>query len=243
MMHCDEARTLLEGAAIGILDRDDTIALTEHLAGCQACRDRLAALRETATLLPFALEAADPLDPPLALRAKLLTAIAPPVRRTSWWPRLALNAAMILLVVAGIWGYQLSNALAQERALRAEYAALAESQEIVLEIVDSTRTVRRLLRSTDGSPAYGKLYTRPDFNEVVVMVARLSPPAPGEAYQLWVGQSGDVRNAGTLRVGDGGFGLLVFHEATNGPTYDSLIVTRQAPGSDRPDGILLRWTP
>ena len=67
----------------------------------------------------------------------------------------------LLLVFALAWSIRLNVVLACERALRAEFVELVgQQQELVLEIVDSGKTTRRVLRSTsESSNAYGKVFT------------------------------------------------------------------------------------
>jgi hypothetical protein len=73
-------------------------------------------------------------------------------RRWPVWRRLpmvgALAAVLIVLLALG-WSVQLSAALARERALRAEYAQLvSQQQELVIDILDSPKTVKAVLRPT-----------------------------------------------------------------------------------------------
>ena len=146
-----------------------------------------------------------------------------------------------------VWSVQLQAALARERALRAEFASLVDQQEVVLEVVDSDKTIRRVLLApeprTDSSlPAYGKLFTRSDLVHVVVMVARLPQPEAGEGYHLWLTDKGQAKLAGIMRVNDDGFALLVFDADRNGPVYDSAKLTLQPLDSESPsDEIILQW--
>jgi hypothetical protein len=155
-----------------------------------------------------------------------------------------LAAALVLALSIG-WSVHLGVALARERALRAEFAALVSQQEVVLEVVDSRQTVKRLLTPPDGggSPTapYGKLYTRPDLPQVVAMAARLPAPPVGQAYHLWVVQEGHPQLAGVLAFNQG-FGLLVFDAGRSGPDYGGAWITAQPLGSAGPSGSpVLRW--
>jgi hypothetical protein len=136
-------------------------------------------------------------------------------------------------------------ALARERALRAEFANLVDQQEVVLEVIDSNKTSRVVLRSPAGSDssAYGKLFTRSDLPHVVAMAARLPQPPPGQAYHLWVTPSqGQTELAGVLKINEQGFGLLIFDADHDGPVYDSVQATLQPQGSRSPSGSpVLVW--
>jgi hypothetical protein len=155
----------------------------------------------------------------------------------------AAAAAVILLALSLLWSIRLSVALARERALRAEFAGLVSQQELVLEVVDSDKTVRHILRSPDStSRAYGKLYTRSDMPHVVVMAARLQPPPSGQAYHLWLTSGRRTQVAGTLAVNSQGFGLLIFEADRNGPSYESAEITLQPMGSSTPSAPpVLLW--
>lgn len=153
----------------------------------------------------------------------------------------ALTAA-VLLGLSLVWSVQLGVALARERTLRAELVQLVGQQELVLEVVDSAQTIRRLLRPPAGGASYGKLYTRPDLPHVVAMAARLSPPPPGQAYQLWLTERSQTRLAGVMAVNRQGFGLVVFDADRPGPVYDSAHLILQAEGSTAPSGTaVLQW--
>jgi hypothetical protein len=170
-----------------------------------------------------------------------------------WWrPRAGVALAAITLVaLVGGWTVQFGVALARERALRAEYAAMLNQQvtqqEMVLEVVDHRLTVRRQLAPPPGSPAYapgtapyGKLYTRPDLREVVAMAARLPQPPAGQAYHLWLKEGAQSRLGGTLAFNQG-FGILVFEADRQGPVYDAAWITLQPPGTTTPAATLLIW--
>ncbi|MGH2350360.1 MAG: anti-sigma factor domain-containing protein [Chloroflexota bacterium] len=171
-------------------------------------------------------------------------------RRAPWWrsrsPGWVAAAAAVLVALSLAWSAQLGVALARERALRAEFASLVDQQEIVLEVVDSRQTVKRLLQPPDGAASstapYGKLYTRPDLPDVVAMAARLPQPPAGQAYHLWVIQDGETQLAGIFATNADGFGLLVFTAGQNGPVYDAASVTLQPIGGASPAGeVVLRW--
>lgn len=168
--------------------------------------------------------------------------------RSLWWNRrsLGLVAMVAMLVVSVGWSLHLNQALSHEQALRAEYADLVGQQEIVFEIVDSDETNRVVLRppaSDPESPSYGKLFTRPDFPDVVVMAGRLPDPPEGQAYHLWVAKDdGTAEFAGVMTVNAEGFGLLIFEADENGPVYDSVQLTLQEEETPEPAGSpVLTW--
>lgn len=271
-MECEEIRELLDEHALGALDSEERSRVDLHLQNCADCQALATEYAEVIRILPQALAAASPLSPPPSLRTRLLSSLetAPrseaashdsipksreqaeerpqpsstPFRLAGLNPRaIGALAAVLLLVLSMLWGFSLNAALAQERALRAEYANLVDRQEVVLEVIDSRNTVKALLRATEsGSTSYGKLYTRPDLPHVVAMAARLPQPPPGHAYHLWLTSQGQTQLAGVLAVNEGGFGLLVFDADRNGPVYDSALLTLQPDGGVTPtENTALLW--
>ena len=90
-MEHDTYNELTAAYALDALDDDETKAYEEHLAGCAICQDNLAALSGTMVQLAFA---APPVDPPPALRERILEAAraerhepAPASRREPSFPR------------------------------------------------------------------------------------------------------------------------------------------------------------
>ena len=65
----------LEAYVLGTLDVDERQAVEQHLAGCAECRRLAADLAAAVDLLPLALAAASPLQPPAELRRRVLSAI------------------------------------------------------------------------------------------------------------------------------------------------------------------------
>lgn len=266
-MTSEHPTDLLDAYALGILDADEVAIIEAHLAQCAACPGEVAAYQAVAASLPAALAAASPLVPPPQLRARLLQAVqpaSPPAprparttehtgaeRRPGWarsvarrrWAALAAAVALVFLTGSLIWNVRLSHVLAEERSIRADLAERVGSQEVVLEVIDSPRTVKAQLRPPGGgSTAYGKLYTRPDLSHVVVMAARLPPAPDGQSYAVWLSSGGQTARAGVLDVNEQGFGLLVLDSGRVGPVYEAAAVTVQPADTAAPDGpAVIAW--
>jgi anti-sigma factor RsiW len=166
-------------------------------------------------------------------------------RAGRWWRLRTLGtlAAALIAVLALAWSVQLSFALARERTLRAEFDTIISGQQaLVVDIIDSPKTVKALLRATQpGSKAYGKIFIRPDMPNVLVMAGRLPAPPTGQAYHVWLTSGSTTRLAGELALNEG-FGALIFDAGQAGPVYDSALVVLQPQGSTSPAGtIVLQW--
>jgi anti-sigma-K factor RskA/putative zinc finger protein len=249
-MQCDQVRELLEAYALDALDAGERAQVEAHLATCAECQQIANEYIGIASQMPQALASASTLQLPASLKQRVIQSLSgekpTPIRpRFAWllqWRTLGVAATLVLLMAALLWALQLNTALAQERALRAEFANLVSQQETVLEVIDSPKTIKALLRSPNNAPAYGKLYSRPDLPNVVVMAARLPPPPDGQAYQLWLTEQGHVQLAGSLKINNQGFGLIIFDAQHNGPDYEAARLVLQPEGSSQPDGtLILTW--
>jgi hypothetical protein len=250
-MDCRVVQEQIEAYAVGALDQAEASEIAAHLAGCPSCR-RLARSYESAlAALPEALAAASPLRAHPAVKDRVMRRIdAVPTgrRRHPWmWPAVAAAAGLALLISTS-WGLRTSEQLTHERAVNAELQAKLEArvqsrdQLTVFEIVDSPSTTKLSMRSTDGSGAYGKIFTKADASDVVVMVNRLSQPQPGQTYLLWLTSSGNTKLAGRLDVDSDGFAYLIYRADQKGPTYQSAVVTLQSPNDRAPGSMaLLRY--
>ncbi len=246
----DPVQELLEAYVLGALDAAEQERVERHLQDCHDCQRLVNEYAEVASKLPQALAAATKLPLPSEIKTRLLQTLAAerasaPARNTplGWRPRLVSWGLAILLAFSLAWGFQLNVALAQERALRSEFANLVDQQEIVLEVIDSSKTTKAFLRATSSdSNSYGKLFTRSDFEEVVAMAGRLPVPPAGQAYHLWVTEEGKTYLAGTMKVNDKGFGLLVFTADQPGPVYEAAQLILQPSDSTSPVGTpIIAW--
>lgn len=236
---------LLEAYALGALEAEELAAVESHLRRCADCRAEADELVRLAHVLPEALAAASPLEPPAELRRRVLEGFEPThppraPRRRRLAPRaLGAFAAAVLVALALGWGLGQQRATARERDLRARLSAFVGLQETVLEVVDSRNTVKAFLQGTSRFPrSYGKLYTRPDLRDVVVFGARLPTPPPDRTYHVWLTNRGRTRLVGALIVRDR-FGLLVFRARRPGPVYDRAQIRLERRDARRPGGTLV----
>jgi Putative zinc-finger len=246
----DPIQELLEAYVLGTLDPTERTQVELHLQTCADCQRLVSEYAEVASRLPQALATASQLSMPPEIKSRVFEIIAAerastPTRQilVRWRPRLVTWGLAILLAFSLAWGFRLNVALAQERALRSEFADLVDQQEIVLEVIDSSKTTKAFLRATaDDSRSYGKLFTRSDFPDVVAMAGRLPVPPEGESYHLWVTQNGQTLLAGIMKVNEQGFGLLVFTADQPGPVYESAQLILQPIGSTSPAGTpVIAW--
>jgi anti-sigma-K factor RskA len=227
-MEHDAYNELTAGYALDALDDDETRAYEEHLAGCTICQDNLAALSGTMVQLAFA---APPVDPPPALRERILAAAraerqspapaAPPVpavpetnvvpfRPRRWEPSTRTSIAAVVAIAAclviglGIWNVSLSNQLDNARSASAPTTVPIEG--------------------ADGSVVVAG-------NNGVLVVSNLEEAPVGKTYEAWVIDGETARPAGTFG-GGGTVAVKLEHPVRNGSVV-AVTVEREG-GSEQP---------
>ena len=233
-----EARDQLAACALGALELGEADAVREHLTRCAECRAELATFEHVTHELTSALAVASPLRVHPSLRRRIVAG----VRRRSarrllprpWLLPAVAALAIVLFLASSLYALSLRQQLAQGELLRQQSLDKVRTrlsqpdQYRVLEVLDSTTTTRRVLRSVDPDhpAAYGKLWTRGDDADVVIMVNRLPQPGPGQKYVLTLTTAdGRTVSPGELRVDRDGFAMLVFAADRRGPAYQSVVVS------------------
>jgi hypothetical protein len=237
MDHSD-VRERLEAYALGALEPDEAEEVREHLAQCPECTSELASLERVIDALPSALAAASPLRIHRSLQRRIVAGVqARPAQRLlprPWLLPAVAVLATVLFIASSLYALSLRQQLAEGQVLRQQslekvQARLSQPDQYrVLEVLDSTTTTKRLLRSVDPDhpDAYGKLWTRGDDADVVVMVNRLPQPAHGQQYALTLTTvDGRTVSAGQLAVDRDGFAMLLFAADRKGPAYQSAVVS------------------
>jgi hypothetical protein len=243
-MDCETVQELIEAHVLGALDATEESAVRLHLATCPSCRRLARSYEPVVAALPEALAAASPLRAHPSVKDRVMASVEAPIRpRLSGirpWPLVA-AVATLLLAVSLLWGFQTHQELAHQRAVNAELHGKLQTRDqlTVFEVVDSPSTTKLSLRSTNGSSAYGKIFTKADSADVVVMVNRLPQPAAGETYELWLTSGGTTKLAGRLDVDSDGFAYRIYRSDRKGPTYQAAVVTLQAPGGTKPGPVAL----
>ena len=172
-MDADGIHDLTAAYALDALEPDEARAYEEHLAGCERCREELAAFQGTASSLAYAVP---PADPPPALRGRILEAARAerpnvvPLRR-GWSRPLAVVAAVAACAAVGlaVWNVSLHNRL--DQALRGVPLTGAKGSVVV----------------SGGNGA--------------LVVSDLAAAPAGKTYEAWVIANGTARPAGLFPGG------------------------------------------
>ncbi len=185
----------LAGAyAFGALDAADRAAFERHLSACAECRQLVADARLLADALPHTLT---PVDPPAALRHRIMMAAAPAATATPfrWFAIAAALLAAISGTVAWTQYRQVTTSQAaaaqsqgQLEALQAQLSALqsqADTARQAIDILAADDVSRVELKGQPAAPAStGRAYWSAS-RGLLFSAVNLPPLPAGRVYQLW----------------------------------------------------------
>ncbi len=221
----------LTGAyALDAVSDDERLVFERHLEDCDACRQEVAELRETATRLGAAVAT----TPPPRLKSSVMARIrdvrqlppeAPvlPLRRpgSPWALRLSAAAAAVLLVVSGVLGVLLVRAERANQNVDAQAAAIAE----IVRAGDA-----QVAHQGDASTGRMTALMSQSADKMLLLADDLPAAPAGHDYQAWtIGPR--VRSAGLLLPASGKASL----EVTGIDSAQQVGITIEpAGGSDQP---------
>lgn len=203
----DELRDLSGGYALGALSEAEHRAFEAHLKTCAECAAEVREFAAVAAGLPYAVPL---VDPPAALRARVLQSVAAEARLPAdvaagrkssrgVWAFVA-AAATIAAVALGIYAQSLQQRINKlEEELRLATARIDDGQrQVVLyrAAADRTAEIRAILAAPDlrrielagqkAAPgASGRAFWSPA-RGLVVAFDNLPATSPDRVYQLWV---------------------------------------------------------
>jgi hypothetical protein len=214
---------LLAGYVLRSLSGEDAAEadrlLGEHVPSCIACRRTLAGLEAVAGDLALSV---DPVAPPdLALarihRSMGRSAAAAPSRRGAF---AGFAATAVALVALGGLSLAMMN--------RAQVAE--ERTEIAIELASlmtSPGVSPAVVRPQGAAPSNSVFVqaSAPDIRRMYVAAKLCPDPAPGHAYQLWLGNDGVFTAYGPMFVPDDGIVLLEL--TVDVSVYDEIWITEE----------------
>lgn len=220
-MTAHPSREDLAAYALGGLDHDEARTVLAHAEACERCR---AELRYLAPAVGVLAESVDPVEPPAALRERLLAIVREeaaeadpePAGRGARRPRFrfgsillrpAAGLAAVALLVAGLGGYLAGADGEKTRTVQATEAAEGADGELVLSDEDAT-----------------------------LRLSGIAQLERGAVYQVWVADaSGAVRPSATFLPHADGTATAAVPEAREDATR--VMVTAE-PGPNRADPTL-----
>jgi anti-sigma-K factor RskA len=220
----------LTGAyVLDAVSSDERAVFERHLEDCDACRQEVAELRETATRLGAAVA----VSPPPRLKASVMHRIrevrqeppvAPvvPLRRTgSWALRLSSAAAAVLLVVSAVLGVLLVRAQPGDQQTDAQAAAIAD----IVRAGDA-----QILHQGDAATGQMTALMSAKANRMLLLSKDLPAAPDGHDYQAWT--IGDKITSAGLITPDDGEALLDIKGIDSAKTIG--ITIEPTGGSDQP---------
>lgn len=221
--------------ALDALDPKEIAALEAHLRTCKSCTADLAAYRGLAEGLLYAVP---PKAPPAGLRRKLhqrLAREARPARSAGIWSfgRLALGAAMLLLIGLNVVSLLQVNALRREQAEQDARSTTAQTA-IAMLAYPGTQVV-----SFDQNGVAGSLVVDKQRNLLAVFAWHLAPTPAAKVYQMWLVDAQGNRTSGGFLAPETGypFTMTVIQSPAPLAGFTSIGVTVEpAGGSSSPTG-------
>jgi hypothetical protein len=235
----DRIEELLAGYVLLSLSGEDAIEadrlLSEHVPTCPMCRETLAGFRSVAAELALA---AQPVPPPHLLMPRIRRDLGgPPAvrrpRRGAWLVAVAAGVAG-LVTLAGLslsLGNRVNKAEVQRGRLMDAIVALQRDGANPVSLLDQT-----------GTQTGGELVeiSGPDLERMYLVGHDIPTPAPGYAYQLWLGTDGRFQAVGEMFLPDNGL-VVVELAIPAGAGYDEVAITEEPEGSSPTIPGRLRW--
>jgi hypothetical protein len=220
----DRIEELLAGYVLLGLSAEDAIEadrlLSEHVPSCPRCRDAMAGVQAVAGDLALAVS---PAQPPDLLLPRIRRGVAEiPFRRRRRASIVAVAAGVAAVVGLAGLSVQLGDRVSRTEQQRGRLLA-------AMEALQQPGTSPVSLQS-QGQTAAGLVEVSGPGLELMYIIGRDVPmPAPGRAYQLWLGSKGTF-----VRVEDGEFvpddGLVLLELTVDAGRFDEILVTEERIG-------------
>jgi hypothetical protein len=219
---------LLAGYTLLSLDGEDAAEadriLAEHVPSCFTCRQTLSDLQGLAGDLALATGSAVPPDLLLPRIHAAMDDVPRSGSRARRGSFVALAASVVALVAMGGLSFTMASRASQaedERGLALEMLSLMRSPGVDPVSVDpqaGSATTSEFV----GVPA-------PDVRRFYLVADDCPEPAPGRAYQVWLGTGGSFSPVGDPFVPSGGSVLIRL--TVDVARYDEVLITEEAAGS------------
>jgi anti-sigma-K factor RskA len=262
----DELRELTGGYALGVLSDEERRALEAHLSTCRECTLEV---RELARVAAGLAHAVPQVDPPAALRGRVLNAVRDEPARPAHSPKPAQAvraaapiatwlavAASIAALALGLYTLTLRERIetlqAQLRDVNARFerelqiARASADRANHVSVILAAADVRRIdLAGQAAAPqAAGRAYWSPS-RGLIFTATNLPALAPGKQYQLWVIPPGkNPVSAGMIDLETDGRAIVLVDPSTAAQVGTVAVSVEPAGGVQQPTGdIVLAGTP
>jgi anti-sigma-K factor RskA len=247
----EELRELTGGYALGILSEPERKEFEAHVSSCSTCAEEVRSLIDVTNGLAYAVPQ---LDPPAALRARVLKAVeqSEPLRAIAVKPRpsaglpvwLAVAASLAALAL-GLYALTLRERIAGlEARLRDANARVADAEQQIAVFrsrIDESQQIAAIMAAEDvrridlagqapARGAAGRAYWSPS-RGLVFTASNLPAPSAGRQYQLWViPPGGQPVSAGMLDLDPNGRVMMTIGEASTTIPVGTVAVSLERAG-------------
>lgn len=234
-MKHDQIHELLPAYALGCLEEEEAVRVSEHLATCAKCNGQFSEYRRTVDAMAYG---SPGIRPPDSLKQKLMrriqstadipSVIQPVSNRWKWkplWQRFspawafASLAVIISLSVINLMQWHNTQKLQDEVAV----------ELLVLEMKGTYRAPKG-----DGTFVISQ-----DRKKGVLVASDLPIPDESQQYQLWMKKNGQQVSGGVFSVTPTGYAIVEIHSKESLSNFRSFEITLEpAGGSPTPTGHL-----
>lgn len=235
MIDHDHIADLLPAYALGCLDDDEAVLVSEHFAACEKCYARLMQLRQTADLLAYGIPV---VFPPDTVKTKLMRKIGPPSdifadsqpthsppqwRRTSLRPRFSsawAAAGIIMIIVLAVIN------LIQWQTRTAGHQSEVKGGLLIIKM-------KGTLRAPEGD---GTFVISQDRKQGVLVASDLPVLDQRHQYQLWMEKDGQRISGGLFSVSPNGYAVVKIQAEELLTNFRSFEVTVEPRGGSPKPG-------
>lgn len=218
----ERIQELLAGHALHSLDGDDAReaerALSDHVPGCEECRQLLADFSDVAADLSLAEPA---VSPPEILLPRLRREIGAPVSRRSRMVAVA-AAAVAVVTGLGVW-----NAMLNVRVT--DLSVERQGMITAIQFVGQPDVVTVAVATELANPETLLVGYRPNDRSVLVVGSEVPAPAEGNEYRLWIQRDGRWEHVTDFVPDDGVVLVPVAFDAT---ACDGMLVTEEGADTE-----------
>jgi len=228
-MNHAEMDGMYELYVLGALESEAAVEIGAHLRDqCAYCSEQVRQALQTAAAMSAL---AEPVNPPKALRERVLSSVRPAKRSSVWTFALAgLSAACVALAVFSLWSSsEMQRTREQLSAIRGERDQLRSAIELLTH--SDTRAVQ--FGRAENVP-HGRVLVNPRGG--LVFVASQLPTLPGDrTFELWlIPGKGAPQPAGLFRPNPSGESVHISPVPTDASTAAVAVSIEPRQGSSAP---------
>ena len=225
-MKHDQIHEMLPAYAIGCLDEEEAVLVSEHLAACAKCNEQFLEYRSTVDALAYG---SPRICPPDSLKKRLMqriqstaeipSVIQPASKRWKWrslWQ--GFSPAWAFASLALIFSLSVINLI-----------QLHNTQKLQKEVAVELLVLK--MKGTHRAPkGDGTLVISQDRKKGVLVASDLPIPDGNQQYQLWMKKNGQQVSGGVFSVTPTGYAVVEIHSIKSLSSFRSFEITLEPAG-------------